>query len=129
LVAGVIVLSALGLLVFRGLTSAMDYYLTAAQAVAQKAQLGTRDFRIQGTVMRDVHQVGATLDFTITSHGVRVPVVSTGSPSSLFKPGIPVVLDGHWQGDHFSSYQIMVQHGSNYVEAHPRTAAAGAPAR
>ncbi len=125
LVAGVIVLAALSLLVFKGLTDAMDYYLTANQAVAQRATLGNKDFRIQGTVMDDVRQAGTALDFMIASHGVKVDVVSTGSPSALFKPGIPVVLAGHWQGDIFSSYQIMVQHGSNYVEApaHHATAA------
>lgn len=129
LFAGLLVSSALGLLMFRGLTNAMDYYMTANQAVAQRAVLGDKDFRIQGTVMNDVRQAGTALDFTIASHGVRVEVVSTGSPSSLFKPGIPVVLAGHWQGSIFSSYQIMVQHGSNYVEAHARTAAARAVAR
>ena len=46
--------------------------------------------------------------------------MSTGSPGQLFHVGMPVVLDGHWQGDVFSSFQIMVQHGSTYVEAHPR---------
>ncbi len=124
-VAGAIVLAALSLLVFKGLTDAMNYYLTANQAVAQRAFLANKDFRIQGTVLDDVRQAGTALDFTIASHGVEVHVVSTGSPSALFKPGIPVVLAGHWQGDIFSSYQIMVQHGSNYVEApaHHATAA------
>ncbi|HTW11003.1 MAG TPA: cytochrome c maturation protein CcmE [Acidimicrobiales bacterium] len=116
-VAVVVIAGALGFLVFRGLTNALDYYLTANQAVAQRAELGTSDFRIQGTVQPGLHQVGTTLHFSITSHNVTVPVVSTGSPSQLFHVGMPVVLEGHWQGSLFSSYQIMVQHSSNYVEA------------
>jgi cytochrome c-type biogenesis protein CcmE len=110
---------ALGLLVFRGLTNAMDYYLTADQAVAQRAQLGDKDFRVQGTVMRGLREIGTALHFVITSNGADVNVVSTGSPPELFRAGVPVVLDGHWQGDTFSSFQIMVQHGSSYVEARP----------
>lgn len=116
-VAAVVIVAALGFLVARGLTNALDYYLTTNQAVAQRAQLGDTDFRIQGTVMPGLRQVGTTLHFSITSHHVAVAVVSSGSPSQLFRVGMPVVLEGHWQGDFFSSYQIMVQHGSNYVEA------------
>jgi len=130
IVAGVLIGGSLCFLLFRGLTNALDYYLTTNQAVAQKAQLGDSDFRIQGTVLPGIRQVGTTLRFTITSHKVAVGVLSTGSPPQLFKVGMPVVLEGHWQGDIFSSYQIMVQHSANYVEApakpkaKPSTAAA-----
>ena len=124
-VAGVIVVGAFSFLLFRGLTNALNYYLTANQAVAQRARLGNSDFRIQGTVLPGLRDTGGKLYFTITSHQVDVRVVSTGAPSQLFRAGIPVVLDGHWQGAVFSSFQIMVQHGSTYTAAHPkvRTAA------
>ena len=113
-------------IIVRGLANAIDYYLTANQAVAQRAQLGDKDFRIQGIVLPGVHQVGTTLQFAITSHNVDVKVVSTGTPGQLFRVGLPVVLDGHWQGDIYSSFQIMVQHGSTYVEAHPTKIKSGA---
>ncbi len=119
IVAGIVILAALGFLVARGLANAMNYYLTANQAVAQRAQLGAADFRIQGTVLPGVRQVGTDLRFSITAKHVDVDVVSSGSPPQLFRVGMPVVLDGHWQGNVFSSSQIMVQHGSSYVEAHP----------
>lgn len=130
-VAALVIAGALGFLLVRGLTNAMDYYLTANQAVAQRAQLMGKDFRIQGTVLPGVRHVGSGLAFSITSHNVDVRVMSTGSPSALFKAGMPVVLEGHWQGDLFSSYQVMVQHGSNYVEARSpgRSAAQPEPAR
>jgi len=115
----VVIAGALGFLLYKGLTSAINYYLTTNQAVAQRAKLGDSDFRIQGKVMPGLHQLGTKLDFSIISHHVAVRVVSTGSPPQLFKVGMPVVLVGHWQGDIFSSFQIMVQHGDNYVEAHP----------
>lgn len=126
--AAVVIVGALGFLLERGLANAIDYYLTANQAVAQRAQLGDKDFRIQGTVLPGVRQVGTTLQFSITSHHTDVNVVSTGSPGQLFRVGMPVVLDGHWEGDVFSSFQIMVQHGSTYVEAHPAKAKSGAHA-
>ena len=130
LVAGVVVVGALSFLLFRGLTNALNYYLPANQAVAQRAKLGTSDFRIQGTVQPGLRDTSGKLYFTISSHRVDVRVVSTGSPSQLFRVGIPVVLDGHWQGAVFSSFQIMVQHGATYSpakKAHPKivTAVAG----
>ncbi len=127
IVAAVVILAALGFLVARGLANAMNYYLTANQAVAQRAQLGTSDFRIQGTVLPGVRQVGTTLHFDIAAKNVDVAIISTGSPPQLFRVGMPVVLDGHWQGGIFSSNQIMVQHGSSYVEAHPATSKSAAP--
>ena len=113
----VLILGALGFLLAKGLANAMDYYLTAKQAVAQRAELGDKDFRIQGTVMPGVREAGTKLDFYIRSSNVKVKVVSTGTPPELFKVGLPVVMDGHWQGATFLSDQIMVQHGSSYVEA------------
>jgi len=118
-VAGVVVAVALGFLVFRGLANATEYFLTTSQAVQQKAHLGTSPFRIEGTVENDVRQVGDTVRFTIFSGGTAVKVISTGNPSPLFKPGIPVVLDGHWSGDTYMSDLIMVKHSASYVEAHP----------
>jgi cytochrome c-type biogenesis protein CcmE len=124
IMACIIVVGSIGFLLFRGLTDAVNYYLPANQAVAQRAKLGNSDFRIQGKVLRGVRQSGKDLYFTISSHHVNVPVVSTGSPPQLFRAGMPVVLVGHWQGTIFSSFQIMVQHGSSYAEAH-RAAAPG----
>ena len=126
-VAAVIVVGAFSVLLFRGLTNALNYYLTANQAVAQRARLGNTDFRIQGTVVPGLRDTGGKLYFTITSHHVDVHVVSTGAPSQLFRVGIPVVLDGHWQGSVFSSFQIMVQHGSTYTAAHQKARTAAPP--
>jgi cytochrome c-type biogenesis protein CcmE len=117
--AGLVIAAALGFLLFRGLANATEYFLTTTQAVQQRGQLGARPFRIEGTVENDVRQVGDTVRFTIYSAGTAVPVISTGNPSPLFKPGIPVVLDGHWAGSTYMSNLIMVKHSASYVEAHP----------
>ena len=86
---------------------------------------GARTSGSRGRSCPGIHQVGTTLHFAITAKNVNVNVVSTGSPPQLFRVGMPVVLDGHWQGNVFSSFQIMVQHGSSYVEAHPGKAKSG----
>lgn len=121
IVAAVVILGAIGFLVTEGLHNATSYFLYTNQAVAQKNSLGTKAFRIEGTVEHDVRRVGQDTDFSIIANRVSVPVVSTGSPTSLFKPGIPVVLEGHWSasGQVYDSNLIMVKHTASYVEAHP----------
>lgn len=118
-VAFVVIAGAIAFLVFQGLSNATEYFLTADQAVAQRSHLGTRQFRIEGTVQPDVRQVGHLTDFSIYANGVSVPVTDSADPSELFKPGIPVVLEGHWSGTVFSSDLIMVKHSASYTEAHP----------
>ena len=119
-IAGVVVAAALGFLIVRGLGNATLYFRTADEAVAQKQQLGDRRFRIEGTVVAGtVRESGGSTAFNIESKGVIVPVAHTGDPPELFKPGIPVVLEGHFQGDTFASDRIMVKHSEDYIAKHP----------
>jgi cytochrome c-type biogenesis protein CcmE len=119
-IAGVVVVAALGFLVFQGLGNATLYFRTADEAVAQRAELGDRRFRIEGDVVDgSVQQVGNDVSFILTSKNVEVPVRHKGDPPELFRPGIPVVLEGRFQGDHFSSDRIMVRHSETYVAENP----------
>jgi cytochrome c-type biogenesis protein CcmE len=120
IVVGLVVLAALGFLVFRGLGNATLYFRTADEAVAQKQQLGDRRFRIEGNVVAGtVKEMSNRVGFNIESKGVIVPVSHVGDPPELFKPGIPVVLEGNFQGDTFDSDRIMVKHSEDYVAKHP----------
>ena len=119
-IAAVVVLGALGFLVYQGLGNATLYFRTADEAVAQRAQLGDRRFRIEGDVVDgSVHQVGNDVSFILTKNDVEVPVQHKGDPPELFRPGIPVVLEGHFQGDTFASDRIMVKHSETYVAKNP----------
>ena len=119
LVAALVVAGALGFLLFEGLNNATVYFKTADQAVADRASLGARQFRIEGTVEPGVRQQGGSTLFSIVANGVSVPVVDSAQPPQLFKAGIPVVLEGHWQGNVYAADQIMVKHSASYTEAHP----------
>jgi cytochrome c-type biogenesis protein CcmE len=120
LVAGAVVVAALGLLVVRGLGNATVYFRTADEAVAQRQSLGDRRLRIEGTVVGgSVAESGGNVSFRIESKAVEVPVVHHGDPPELFKPGIPVVLEGRFRGDAFSSDRILVKHSESYVADHP----------
>jgi cytochrome c-type biogenesis protein CcmE len=119
-VAGLIVLAALGFVVFRGLGNATLYFRTADEAVAQRQQLGDRRFRIEGSVVGgSVHQTANLVAFNIESKGTVVAVSHRGDPPEMFKPGIPVVLEGRFDGDTFASDRIMVKHSEDYVAKHP----------
>ena len=133
--AGLVIAGAVAFLLFQGLNNATEYFKTANQAVADRATLGTRQFRIEGTVDNNVRRVGNETAFSITANHVTVPVVDNTEPPELFKPGIPVVLEGHFgaTGPVFHSDLIMVKHSASYVAAHPnrvkaQTPAPGAPA-
>jgi cytochrome c-type biogenesis protein CcmE len=114
-VAAAAVAAAIAFLVVEGLGSATEYYKTVPQAVAEKSSLGTKHFRIMGTVDNDVRQVGHDTQFSITYERVTAQVIDTDEPPQLFKPGIPVVLEGYWSGSHFQSDLIMVKHTANYT--------------
>ena len=63
---------------------------------------------------------GEQLTFTLASNGSSAQCHYTGGePSALFKKGEPVVLEGHWNGDVFTSSLIMVKHDATYDAKHP----------
>jgi cytochrome c-type biogenesis protein CcmE len=119
IVAGAVLAGVVGFLLYQGLANSTQYFYTADQALAHKAALGTKAFRIEGTVENDVHQVSDRTEFNIYANGATVSVIDSKEPPQLFKPGIPVVLEGRWTGSVFASDLIMVKHSASYTEAHP----------
>jgi cytochrome c-type biogenesis protein CcmE len=122
-VVAVVILAAIGFILYKGLTSALVYFETASQAVAHRGQLANSTFQIEGVVVPGtLHALGPTaLDFAISSGKVTVPVVDHGQAPPLFQACVPVVLVGHFVGatDSFSSDQIIIKHSNSYVAAHP----------
>jgi cytochrome c-type biogenesis protein CcmE len=119
-IAFAVVATALLVLVLQGLGDATVYFKTADEAVAQRAKLGAHRFRIEGTVQPGVQQAGNDVTFMIANNGATVPVLHRGDQPQLFKPGIPVVLEGHFDSSGtFRSDLIMVKHTESYVARHP----------
>lgn len=117
LLAGAVIAGAIGFLVAQGLGNATQYYKTVPQAVADRASLGRAQFRIMGTVDSDVRQVAGRTQFSISYADVTAQVIDQKEPPQLFKPGVPVVLEGHWAGNVFQSDLIMVKHTAVYNPA------------
>lgn len=119
-VSGLLIAGALGFLVFRGLGDASVYFLTAGEAVEQRADLGERRFRIQGVVLAgSVSPDAEGVSFRIVDGPTQVEVRHQGDPPELFQPGIPVVLEGHWSGGRFASDRILVRHSEEYEADNP----------
>ncbi len=119
-VVGLVLVGALGFLVAKGLGTALNFYLPANQAVAQRATLGTKTFNLEGLVERgSIHATASGVDFVVTAGATHVAVENTGTPPDLFQADIPVIAVGHFAGSAFVSDQILVKHSSTYIAAHP----------
>jgi cytochrome c-type biogenesis protein CcmE len=119
-VVGLVLVGSLAFILAKGLGSALNFYLTANQAVAERATLGGQTINLEGVVEPgSVHYTAKGADFVVTSGPTKVQVDNTGSPPQLFGPDIPVIAVGHFSGNAFVSDQILVKHSSTYIAAHP----------
>ena len=117
---GLVVAAIAGVIAFlllQGLGSATTYFRNADEAVADRAELGTDRFRLQGTVVEGSRRsVGEAVEFSVAYDCAFVAVRHRGDPPELFKEGIPVVLEGAFAagGDVYESDRIFVRHTSEY---------------
>ena len=131
LVAGVgVVAVLLGLLLFGNLNRNLVYFLTPAEAVAQRAEFADgRRLQLGGLVEPgSVRRTADGLRFRVTGGtspgSATVTVLHTGTPAQLFRDGIGVVLEGSWRGDVFVSDTMRVKHDENYRAPEDRAGAA-----
>lgn len=119
--AGLVIAAGLAFLLLRAVGDATVYFRTADEAVAQRSELGTRRFRIEGLVVPgSVHRSAGDVDFTIRGErGATVDVVHEGDVPELFQPDIPVVMEGRFRGERFVSDRILVKHTTEYRAENP----------
>ncbi len=117
-VAGVVVLvAALGVVLFNGLTDASTFYYNVDEAVAQRDELGTDRFRMQGNVIDGtISETETGVSFVIAFGDAELPVEHRGDPPELFDAEIPVIIEGSFEGDEFRSDKILIKHDSTYEE-------------
>jgi cytochrome c-type biogenesis protein CcmE len=116
-VLGLVVVT-LGVVVMKGLSDATVYFRNADEAVAEREELGDRRFRLQGSVVGEGVETDDGVTFDVEYNDVSVAVHHVGDPPELFRPGVPVVLEGHWDqsGEFFASDRMMVKHDAEYEE-------------
>jgi cytochrome c-type biogenesis protein CcmE len=119
-VVGLVLAGSFVFLVVKGLGSALNFYLPADQALAQRATLGSQTFNLEGVVQPgSIHATSRGVDFVVTSGSTHLEVENSNSPPQLFQPDIPVIAVGHFAGTVFVSDQILVKHSSTYIASHP----------
>lgn len=115
--AVVVLIAALGLVLFKGLNNAALFYYNVDEAVAQRQDLGDQRFRMQGNVVDGtIEKSDGAVSFVIAYGDQRLNVVNSGAPPELFDAKIPVILEGQFVGDEFHSDQILIRHDSTYDE-------------
>lgn len=116
----VVVVGALGFVLFQGLNDAATFFYNVDEAIEQRDDLEGERFRMQGNVIAgSVAETASGVEFTIAYGGEQMPVVHTGTPPELFGPDIPVVIEGTFEGDTFASDEILVRHDNEYDEENP----------
>ena len=117
-IGGVILLvGALALVLFNGLTDAALFYYNVDEAVAKHDEIGDQRFRMQGNVIDGtIHETDGGVSFVIAYGDTQVDVVNSGAPPELFNAEIPVILEGQFDGAEFHSDEILIRHDSSYDE-------------
>ena len=115
-----IVLAAVAVIVVvvlnKGLSSSATYFYNVDEAVAKRDEIGSRRIRVQGHVEEGSVRHEAEYRFNLMYNGVMVPVRLTKDPPDLFKPALPVVLEGAFDGDVFVSDNALIMHDEVYTE-------------
>ena len=96
------------------------YFRTVTEAVHNRKDEGTSRFRLAGGVVKtSVHDTKHGVDFLVTDGKNTVAVHHDGDTPALFKPGAPVVVEGHWASTAsnapFLSDRILIRHGADYT--------------
>lgn len=117
-------------------------FLEADDAVAERDDTGDKRFQLLGSPTRTTDQITADTalvgidqytPFTVVFDGVKVDVISEGTPPELFDKAVPVVLEGQWvegavpidgyvfpdganDGWWFAADRILVKHDNDYRE-------------
>ena len=109
-----------GALLWQGLSNATVYFKTVEEALAERAELCARRFRLEWLVRAgSVRQRDGGVDFVVTEDESEIRVHHVGDPPELFRPDIPVVLEGRFRGTTFRSDRILVKHTEEYREDNP----------
>lgn len=107
---------AVGALLVGGLTRNVVYFRTVSEAVDERAADGADRLRVAGAVVPgSVQTAGGEVSFDLTDGAATVHVRHRGDPPELFDDGAPVVSEGRWVGNEFSSDRLMIKHGSEYA--------------
>ena len=118
LIGGVIIVGALGYLIWTGTEQALVYFYTPSELQARELARSGQRIRLGGMVVEGslVHTPAAlSYEFQLTDGGAKVPVRFKGIPPDLFKEGAGAIVEGQMGADGvFTADLIMAKHNEEY---------------
>ena len=118
LIGGVIILAALGYMVYGGMQEALVYFVTPSELKANETGSGDKFLRMGGMVVKGSMQKdlqNLTYRFQITDGNTNFPVYFKGVPPDLFVEGKGAVVEGRVGNDGvFHATTIMAKHAEDY---------------
>lgn len=120
LIGGLIILIALGHLMFSGLKDWGIYYLTVSEFRAKEQEMLGERVRVNGEVVPDSvvwDAESSTARFTLADGEASLPVVYKGIvPDLLFLPGASAVVEGEYNSQgFFEASTLLTKCPSRYV--------------
>ena len=126
LIGGLLIVAALGYLVYAGVSQSVVYFVTPSELYA--SPVSGKAYRLGGMVDAGSVKWDAQtlqLTFALSDGRTTVPVRHTGTPPDLFGEGRGAVVEGTWSGDgYFKSTLIMAKHSEEYKAPHDGETAA-----
>ncbi len=117
---GVVILAALGYLVYAGVSQSVVYFVTPSELSA--APVTGKAYRLGGLVKPGTvkwNPQTLELTFTLSDGQASVPVRHRGTPPDLFAEGRGAVVEGTWAADgYFKAGVIMAKHSEEYKAPH-----------
>ncbi len=117
-VGGLILLAALGYLIYSAIASNSEYYLTVSEVQAMGARAQESQIKIGGKVVDGTinwSRGSNSVSFTITDGQKTMPVTYKGVVPDSFQPGADVILEGRLQQDgNFAATTLLAKCASKY---------------
>ena len=124
--AGIAILGAVIYLVYGNTQANAAYYMTVSE-LKQCATCSVQAVRVagvvqSGSIVRDDQK--QTIKFTIIDGKQTMPVTYSGVVPDIFRPGIQVVVQGHYSSQEpFQAQTLLAKCPSKFQSATPTTAA------
>lgn len=123
--AALVVVVAIGYLIYTGFQSTSVYYLTVSELKAKAAAPvggGLNDVRVAGIVQENSIQRSAgdpTVKFTVADAGGTLPVIYKGLVPDIFGPGIQVVVEGRYVNGILQASTLLAKCPSKFTSEVP----------
>jgi cytochrome c-type biogenesis protein CcmE len=115
-------------ILFQGLSNATVFFCNADEVDVKAGCMPGDRFRLQGSVVAgSISSADGVTEFEVLYGDTRIDVRHTGAPPELFQEGIPVVVEGAYDGTRYDSNRIMVKHSEEYKAENPDRVEPGAP--